>query len=131
MRRSISVTSRPSLARERQLAERAGAMRHAPTPSEARLFEALRGGRLGVAFKRQVPVLGRYVVDLLAAEIALVVEVDGAYHEERAGADARRDRALERAGYHVLRLDAQLVMVDLAKAVRRVSDAIARLRGSR
>jgi len=78
MRRSIALSSRPSLGRERQLAERAGAMRHAATPSEARLFEALRGRRLGVGFKRQVPVLGRYIVDLLAAEVRLVVEVDGA-----------------------------------------------------
>jgi very-short-patch-repair endonuclease len=103
-------------------------MRHAPTSSEARLFEAVRGGRLGVRFKRQVPVLGRYVVDLLAAEVHLVVEVDGGYHEERERADTRRDRALARAGYHVLRLEAQLVMGDLAEAVRRVSDAIARQR---
>jgi len=128
MRRSIALSSRPSLGRERQLAERAGAMRHAATPSEARLFEALRGRRLGVGFKRQVPVLGRYIVDLLAAEMRLVVEVDGGYHEERARADARRDRALERAGYRVLRLKAQLVLRDLAEAVRRVSDETARLR---
>lgn len=130
MRRSIAVSS-PSVGRTRQLAERAGAMRHAPTSSEARLFEALRGRRLGVAFKRQVPVLGRYIVDLLAAELRLVVEVDGGYHEERAHLDARRDRALAREGYHVLRLEAQLVVSDLAEAVRQVSEEIARLRSSR
>ncbi len=38
----------------------------APISSEARLFEALRGRRLGVAFRRQVPLLGRFIVDLLA-----------------------------------------------------------------
>jgi hypothetical protein len=27
-------------------------MRHAPTVSEAKLFEAVRGGRLGVTFRR-------------------------------------------------------------------------------
>ena len=128
MRRSISVSSRPSVARERELAGRAGVMRHAPTASEQRLFGALRGGRLGVAFKRQVPVLGRYIVDLLATEVKLVVEVDGAYHQERACADARRDRALERAGYRVVRLEAELVMRDLGEAVRRVSEEIARRR---
>jgi len=131
MRRSIAVSSHSSVGRERQLAELAGAMRHAPTSSEARLFEAVRGRRLGVGFKRQVPVLGRYIVDLLAAEMRLVVEVDGGYHEERARADARRDRALERAGYRVLRLEAELVMGDLARAVRCLSDEIERLRGGR
>jgi very-short-patch-repair endonuclease len=103
-------------------------MRHAPTASEERLFEALRGGRLGVAFRRQVPVLGRFIVDLLAAEVRLVVEVDGGYHAQRARADARRDRALGRAGYRVLRVEAELVMGDLEAAVARVAAEIERLR---
>jgi hypothetical protein len=40
-------------------------MRHDPTSSEARLFEALRGVRLGVTFRPQAPLLGRYIVDLM------------------------------------------------------------------
>jgi len=95
------------------LIHRAAEMRAAPTPSEARLFEAVRGKRLGVAFRRQVPVLGRYIVDLLAPELRLVVEIDGGYHAKRGQADARRDRALGRAGYRVVRVDAELVMRDL------------------
>jgi very-short-patch-repair endonuclease len=106
-------------------------MRHAPTASEARLFEALRGGRLGVAFRRQVPVLGRFIADFLAPGVRLVVEVDGLYHTRRAAGDARRDRAFERAGYAVLRLDAQLVMLDLDAAVARVADTIEKLRAAR
>ena len=115
--------------RELLLAGRAAFMRHAPTASEARLFQALRGRRLGVAFRRQVPLLGRYIVDLLAPELRLVVEVDGEYHAERQAADARRDRVLARAGYYVLRLDADRVMDDLDSAVASVRGEIARLRG--
>jgi very-short-patch-repair endonuclease len=103
-------------------------MRFAPTSSEARLFEALRGGRLGVAFRRQVPLLGRFIADLLAPKLRLVVEIDGGYHARRQAADARRDRALERAGYRVLRLEAGLVMDDLGEAVGRVRAEIERLR---
>ena len=73
-------------------------MRHAPTASEAKLFEALRGGRLGVSFRRQVPLAGRFIADLYAAEVKLVVEVDGGYHAQRERADARGDRALARSG---------------------------------
>ena len=120
--------SRSGARASRVLVERAAQMRHAPTASEARLFEALRGGRLGVAFRRQVPVLGRFIVDLLAAEVRLVVEVDGGYHAQRARADARRDRALGRAGYRVLRVEAELVMGDLEAAVARVAAEIERLR---
>jgi very-short-patch-repair endonuclease len=105
-------------------------MRAAPTASEARLFEAVRGGRLGVAFRRQVPLLGRFIADLVAAELKLVVEVDGGYHAGRAEADARRDRALERAGYTVLRLDAEVVMGNLEAAVALVAAEVARLRGA-
>jgi very-short-patch-repair endonuclease len=48
-------------ARSSQLAGYARRMLHAPTPSEAALWEALRGGALGVAFKRQVPLGDRYI----------------------------------------------------------------------
>ncbi len=80
-----------------QLAERAARMRHAPTPSEARLWEALRGGRLGVVFRRQF-VLGEHIVDFCAPAVRLVVEVDGGYHAERGRLDARRKERLQRLG---------------------------------
>jgi very-short-patch-repair endonuclease len=104
-------------------------MRDAPTLTEARLFEALRGGRLGVSFRRQVPLLGRFIVDLLAPELQLVVEVDGGYHRDRGTADARRARALERAGYPVLRIEGALVLNELDAALARVQQVIAELRG--
>ena len=111
------------------LREHAREMRLAPTSSEARLFEAVRGGRLGVSFRRQVPLAGRFIADLYASEVRLVVEVDGLYHARRGDADARRDRALARIGCHVLRLDAELVMRDLPAAVERIRGEIQRLRG--
>jgi very-short-patch-repair endonuclease len=122
--------SRLSTSRSRALllAGRAASMRHAPTSSEARLFEALRAGQLGVSFRRQVPVLGRFIADLVAPEVRLVVEVDGLYHTRTTTADARRDRALSRAGYTVLRLDALLVMSDLDASVAQVAAEVARLR---
>jgi very-short-patch-repair endonuclease len=110
--------------RNSQLSQRASQMRHAPTTSEARLFELVRGGQLGVTFRRQVPVLGRYIVDLVAPQIRVVVESDGAYHAERARADARRDRALARAGYLVIRIEAELVMRDEDAAVAILRAAI-------
>jgi very-short-patch-repair endonuclease len=104
-------------------------MRSAPTASEQRLFEAVRGGRLGVSFRRQVPLLGRFIADLLAPQVRLVVEVDGEYHAQRQRADQRRDRALASAGYRVLRLRASLVMHDLPAAVAYIAAEVARLRG--
>ena len=96
--------------------QRARAMRHALTPSEQRLWLALRGGALGVWFRRQVP-LGRFIGDFVAVSARLVVEVDGAYHARQRAADARRDRALQRLGYCVLRLEAELVNGGIEQAV--------------
>ena len=110
-------------ARQSLLAARARGMRHAPTASESRLFGAIRGRRLGVAFRRQVPV-GRYVVDFVASEVGLALEVDGKYHASRAKADARRDAALRRLGYRVLRLEAELVLRDLPSALAQISAAL-------
>jgi hypothetical protein len=76
-------------------------------------------------------VLGKYIVDLLAPEVRLVVEVDGGYHGARRDADARRDRALARAGYRVLRLDTELVMRDASAVVALVREAIAGPSGAR
>jgi very-short-patch-repair endonuclease len=101
---------------------RARDMRSALTPSEQRLWLAIRGGALGVWFRRQVP-LGRFVGDFVAASARLVVEVDGGYHARRRAADARRDRALQRLGYRVLHLEAELV-------TQRVEEAVAQIRAA-
>ena len=98
-------------------------MRHELTASEAALFAAVRGKRLGVVFKRHVPIAG-YIVDLLAPSAKLVVEIDGGYHERRRAADARRDRVLQRLGYSVLRLEAELVVRYLAVALERIREAL-------
>ena len=98
-------------------------MRLHPTPSEYALWQALRGGRLGVAFRRQVPV-GRYIVDFLAPRERLIVEVDGGYHAERVAADGRRQQWLERQSYRVVRVSAALVLRDTVAAVRLVRAAL-------
>jgi very-short-patch-repair endonuclease len=63
-------------------------------------------------------------VDFLAPSHRLVIEVDGGYHGTRARADARRDRKLQKHGYRVLRIQAQLVMRDLPSAVALVAAAL-------
>jgi very-short-patch-repair endonuclease len=87
------------------------------------IWERLRGSRLGVGFRRQL-VVGGYIVDFAAPAVRLVVEVDGGYHCERQRADARRDRAIERLGWRVLRVRAAMVERDLEAAVALVAAAI-------
>ncbi|HET7544598.1 MAG TPA: endonuclease domain-containing protein [Polyangiaceae bacterium] len=104
------------------LALYAHAMRLTRTDSEARLWRALRASQLGVAFRRQVPLLG-FIADFYAPSVRLIIEIDGGYHERRTCADARRDRKLARAGYRTVRVSAQLVARDLAAVVAAIAAA--------
>jgi very-short-patch-repair endonuclease len=92
--------------------------------SEAALWRHLSGKKLGVQFRRQVPLGGRFIADFVAPAARLVVEVDGASHAKRTTADARRDRVLARLGYGVVRLEAELVMREPLAAVARIRAAL-------
>ena len=121
---SRSVTE----ARKHLLASRAHDMRRFPQGPELLLWQELRGGRLGVSFRRQAVIGNRYIADFVAPSLGLVVEVDGGTHAHRRVADARRDRDLERLGYRVLRIPARVVMGDLGGAVALVCAAVDPLR---
>ncbi|RYZ01020.1 MAG: DUF559 domain-containing protein [Myxococcales bacterium] len=84
----------------------------------------LQRRQLGVVFRRQVVVLGRYIADFLAPSVKLIVEVDGGYHARRGAADARRDEALRRAGYRVVRVPAELVLRGPVQAFALLSRAL-------
>jgi cyclase len=99
-------------------------MRFALTESESALWAAIRGRRLGVQFRRQVPVGDRFIADFLAPREMLIVEVDGPCHARRRARDACRDKKLRRWGYRVLRLDAQLVLRELPVALGRIREAL-------
>ncbi len=111
-----------SFSRRRELEERARRMRCAPTWSEAALWRLISARKLGVSFRRQVVVGGRYIADLAA----------GGYHGRRAVADARRDRVLRREGWplggslrsRVLRLSEELVIRSPSEAVAAVRSAL-------
>ena len=112
-------------ARQSLLKARACQMRFNLTFPEQRLWQAIRGRGLGYVFRRQVPLGRRYIADFYASKAELVVEVDGGWHAARRKADTRRDEALRRIGYGVVRLEAELVMRNLPAAVARVVSGLA------
>ncbi len=72
----------------------AQALRRRMTEAEKLMWSKLRDRRLdGVKFKRQKPIAG-YIVDFVALDLKLVVEIDGGQHAENAAMDAVRTRAL-------------------------------------
>ena len=122
----MSALYSSSVARRVLLEQRARIMRHQPKLSEQMLWSVIRGGHLGVTFKRQ-QVIEPFIVDFLCPALKLVVEIDGdAYHATRVKADAARERKLVRAGYTVLRIPASVVEGDLTRALELVREAIDR-----
>jgi very-short-patch-repair endonuclease len=109
---------------------RARAARLAPSPIRHAVGGAAlacaRSRQLGVQFRPQVPLCGRYIADLLAPQARLIVEVDGSSHRLRQQADARRDRMLVGHGFRTVRIPAELVMRDLVAAVGLVRAALER-----
>ena len=110
------------------LGARARALREFATVSERKLWVELSAGKAGVFFRRQVPLAGRWIADFFASSLGLAVELDGSAHIHQRRADARKDEKLRRLGYHVLRLEAELVMRDLPRAVALVREAAEALR---
>src|SRR5450432_798590 len=110
--------------KQAQLELQARQHRSCLTESEARLWSALKARQLGVQFRPEVLLGGRFIVDFFASAAGLVVEVDGGYHARRRAADASRDLKLRRLGYRVLRVDAELVLRDLCAAVALIRAAL-------
>jgi very-short-patch-repair endonuclease len=102
-------------------------MRREPERSEGLLWAQLRGGRLGVRFRRQHPFAAGWIVDFYAASARLVVEVDGPVHARPGAAerDAARQAGIEATyGVRFLRLAADFVERDTFAALDRVRDAL-------
>jgi lysyl-tRNA synthetase class 2 len=95
---------------------RARSLRHAMTDAEQALWRHLRGGQMGVRFRRQHPVAG-FVLDFASPSIGLAIELDGGQHVQHQSQDARRSDVLSRNGYLVLRFWNDAVLVD-SHAVR-------------
>jgi very-short-patch-repair endonuclease len=83
---------------------RAQELRRTTTDAERRLWQELRGRQLGFKFRRQAPI-ANFVADFACPAARLVIELDGGGHgtNEAEARDSTRSRALELAGYRVIR----------------------------
>ena len=82
--------------------DRALEMRREMTPAERRFWEAARGNRLGVHFRRQ-QVVGGFIVDFYCRELNLVVEIDGEIHDHQLASDREREEKLHGQGIRIMR----------------------------
>ena len=100
----------------KNLQPNANRLRKEMTKAEACLWKyVLRAGKMkGYGFRRQRPVLN-YIADFMCKELMLIVEVDGSIHEleEIRKNDEQRQKALEEAGFTVLRFTNNEVLTNI------------------
>jgi very-short-patch-repair endonuclease len=92
--------------------DRARELRKHQTPVEEALWQLLRNRRLlRLKFRRQVPI-GPYIADFYCPQYRLVIELDGAVHEEprQAAHDEERVLYLSVLGVSILRFPNQRVL---------------------
>jgi type I restriction enzyme M protein len=96
-------------------------LRRGMTEAEKILWNYLRDRRFTkMKFRRQHPVLGRFVVDFYCPEKKLAIELDGFVHEGREEIDADRQSFIEAHGIRVIRFKNEEVIY----ALRNVLDAL-------
>ena len=104
-----------SLSRTRERVRvRARELRQRSPDAERAIWIALRNRQLdGYKFRRQHPI-GAYFADFACIEAMLVVELDGGQHYELEAieVDARRTRALNANGFHVVRFDDRQALIE-------------------
>ncbi len=107
----------------RALVESACRLRRELTPAEGVLWEALQGrGVAGLRFRCQHS-MGPFVADFFCPAAKLIVEVDGAIHDQQLDQDAARTEYLTMLGYHVLRFRNEEVLHTLPAVLARIEQA--------
>ncbi|MDT3404858.1 endonuclease domain-containing protein [Mucilaginibacter terrae] len=100
------------------LKELARQLRNNSTPAEIKLWQELRNKQFhNYDFQRQKPLLN-YIVDFYCAELDLVIEIDGRYHEGISEADAQRDAELGIYNLTVIRFSEFEVINDMFNVLK-------------
>lgn len=82
---------------------------------------ALSRNQQGVKFKRQRPVL-HFIVDFLAQEIGLIIEIDGNSHSNKGDYDRMRQNKLEHLGYTMIRFSEGDVITQIQNVIYCLKD---------
>jgi very-short-patch-repair endonuclease len=99
-------------------------LRKNSTDAEKLIWNNLRNRSLeGVKFRRQQS-FGPYIVDFIAAEKKLVIELDGGQHAANKVLDKDRDQYIESEGYRVLRFWNNEVLQNTEGVLERIRQEI-------
>jgi len=95
------------------------------TEAEEKLWEELRNDKLGYKFRRQ-HAIDSYIVDFVCLQEALIIEVDGGYHEtpEQQEYDSNRTKVLEQIGFTIIRFANEEVLTEIASVRNQIKQII-------
>jgi very-short-patch-repair endonuclease len=94
---------------------------------EMLLWRLLRLNRRQLRFRKQHPI-GPFVADFYCPAARMVIEIDGAVHDERQDTDGRRDAYMASLGLTVIRVPAPEVLADpegVADGLYRLCESVA------
>ena len=108
------------------LKEYARANRKNPTPAENKLWQELRGNKLGAPFRRQHAIT-QFIVDFVCLAAWLIIEVDGSIHGDASQAeyDGGRTHELQECGFLVLRFTNEEVLYNTSKVLATITEHLA------
>ena len=103
-------------------------LRNEPTKAESMLWKALRKKQLrGRKFRRQHSI-GNYIVDFYCPSELLIVELDGAVHDNMVNEqyDFERTQELEKSGFKLIRFENQIVFDQMDMVIDAIQDKFER-----
>ena len=104
-------------------------LRREMTPQEAKVWERVRGRRLGGFKFRRQQVIDGFIADFYCAEVGLVLELDGAVHEDQVEYDANRDRVIAEKRLTVARVPNDRIDNELETVLSETEELCRRLSG--
>jgi very-short-patch-repair endonuclease len=111
------------------MTEKARFLRANMTDAERCFWKHVRRDRLGVRFRRQMPVFNSYILDFYVPSLKLAVEIDGGQHSENAD-DAHRTAILNRHGISVFRFWNDDVLREIDGVLEAVAEVISSLQST-
>ncbi len=111
----------------KNLQQFANDLRHRMTRTEVYLWkDVLRASKMkGYGFRRQRPVIS-YIIDFMCKELNLIIEVDGASHDNptQAARDIVRQKNLEAAGFVVIRFSDHEVIHKIEFVIAKIQKVV-------
>ena len=99
------------------------AMRKNPTQAENKLWQELRGKKLGFGFRRQFVIDSKYIADFVCLEKRLIIECDGGQHNQNFD-DIERNFYLESQNFRILRFWNNEILENLEGVLSVIKEAL-------